>query len=422
MAFLETAQKILEKPTFPRTRSEHRNPNQLLHIIEEIYHIKDLDTLLEKVLLEARRFVNAEAGTIYLAAGRYLYFSYVQNDALFRGERARDKYVYSNNRLEINKSSLAGYVALTGESLLIDDVYDISSNVSFSFNPDFDLNSSYRTRSIMVVPLTTTERIILGVLQLINARAPNSEIVPFSMQDRLYITEFARNAANAIEKAKLSREMVLRMVEMAELRDPFETSEHAKRVGKYSKELWNAWALRHGVEDRRIKQQQDLLVNAAILHDVGKVALSDVILRKPGGLKAEEIEQMRGHTIYGARLFRYTHSPWDRMAAEVALNHHERWDGMGYPGRIENLFAEKVSFGPGKKGAEIPLSARIVALSDVYDALISKRSYKEGWREEQALRYIRQQAERHFDPELVQIFLRIYDVIRAIRRRHPQTI
>jgi len=418
MAFLEKVQQVLGNPAPSRALLERRDPTTLLQIIEEIYHIKDLDSLLEKVLLEARSFVNAEAGTIYLAAGRYLYFSYVQNDALFGGEKARDKYLYSNNRLEINKNSVAGYVALTGESLLIDDVYDISSDVSYSFNPDFDRKTSYRTRSILVVPLVTTERVILGVLQLINARGAGGEIVPFSMQDRLYITEFARNAANAIEKAKLSREMVLRMVELAELRDPFETSQHAKRVGAYSVELYEAWALRHGVDDRKIKQNKEVLRNAAILHDVGKVALSDVILRKPGGLKADEIEQMRGHTIYGARLFRYTHSPWDRMAAEVALNHHERWDGMGYPGKIDDLFSEKLHFGPGKKGREIPLSARVVALSDVYDALISKRSYKEGWKEEQALRYIRQQAERHFDPELVQIFLRIYDVIRAIRRRY----
>jgi HD-GYP domain-containing protein (c-di-GMP phosphodiesterase class II) len=418
MAFLEKVQQVLGNPSPARRNSERRDPTTLLQRIEEIYHIKDLDSLLEKVLYEARSFVDAEAGTIYLAAGRYLYFSYVQNDALFGGEKARDKYVYSNNRLEINKDSVAGYVALTGESLLIDDVYDISSDLSFSFNPDFDRKSSYRTRSILVVPLITTERVILGVLQLINAKGPGGEILPFSMQDRLYITEFARNAANAIEKAKLSREMVLRMVEMAELRDPFETSQHAKRVGAYSVELWKAWALRHGVEDRTVGHNLEVLRNAAILHDVGKVALSDSILRKPGGLKAEEIEQMRCHTVFGARLFRYTHSPWDRMAAEVALNHHERWDGMGYPGRIDDLFAQKVRFGPGKKGKEIPLSARIVALSDVYDTLVSKRSYKEGWKEERALRYIRQQAERHFDAEIVQIFLRIYDVIRAIRRRY----
>ena len=395
-----------------------RDPNQLLQIVEEIYHIKDLDTLLEKVLFEARKFVSAEAGTLYLAAGRYLYFSYVQNEALFREDRPRDKYIYSNKKLPIDKNSLAGYVASTGDSLLIDDVYDISSNVSYQFNPDFDRKTSYKTQSILVVPLTTTDHLILGVLQLINAKNEDLQVIPFSMQDRLYITEFARNAANAIERAKLSREMVLRMVELAELRDPYETSQHAKRVGAYSVELYEAWALRHRVADRRIKHTKEVLRNAAILHDVGKIALSDVILKKPGGLGRDEITQMKAHTIHGARLFKYTHSPWDRMASEVALNHHERWDGRGYPGRIDNIFAKEIQFGPGKREREIPLAARIVALADVYDALISKRSYKNGWKEEQAIRYIRAQSGRQFDPELVELFLRIYDVIRAIRRRY----
>jgi response regulator RpfG family c-di-GMP phosphodiesterase len=268
------------------------------------------------------------------------------------------------------------------------------------------------------VPLETTDHLILGVLQLINAKNEAGVVIPFSMQDRLYITEFARNAANAIEKAKLSREMVLRMVELAELRDPYETSQHAKRVGAYSIELYEAWALRHRVEDRKIKHMKEILRNAAILHDVGKVALSDVILRKPGGLGKDEIVQMKSHTIHGARLFKYVHSPWDRMAAEVALNHHERWDGRGYPGKIDNIFAREIRFGPGKREKEIPLAARIVSLADVYDALMSKRSYKDGWKEEQAMRYIRVQAGRQFDPELVGLFQRNYDTIRAIRKRY----
>jgi response regulator RpfG family c-di-GMP phosphodiesterase len=398
---------------------DRQDPTLLLQIIEEIYHIRDLDGLLEKVLLEARRFARAEAGTLYLAAGGHLYFSYVQNDALFREDRPRDRYIYSSKRLLVDKSSLAGYVALTGDSLLIDNVYEIpaNANLSYSFNPDFDRKTAYKTQSILVVPLATTERAILGVLQLINAKNNQNETVPFSMQDRLYITEFARNAANAIERAKLSREMVLRMVELAELRDPFETSQHAKRVGSYSVELYNAWALRHGVPDRKIRNTREVLRNAAILHDVGKVALSDVILRKPGGLRSDEQQQMKSHTIHGARLFKHTHSPWDRMAAEVALNHHERWDGQGYPGKIDNIFARRIRYGPGKRGKEIPLSARIVALADVYDALVTKRAYKEEWKEEKALRYIRSQSEKQFDPELVRLFLRIYDVIRAIRKR-----
>jgi response regulator RpfG family c-di-GMP phosphodiesterase len=405
--------------TAPRVRSIiRRDPTRLLQIVEDIFYIKDLDTLLEKVLFEARKFVNAEAGTLYLARGRYLYFSYVQNEALFREDHPKDKYIYSNKRLVIDRNSLAGYVASTKDSLLIDDVYDISSNVTYQFNPDFDRKTSYKTQSILVVPLETTDQAVLGVLQLINAKSDKDTVIPFSMQDRLYITEFARNAANAIEKAKLSREMVLRMVELAELRDPYETSQHAKRVGAYSIELYEAWALLHGVEDRKIKHMKEILRNAAILHDVGKVALSDVILKKPGGLGKDEITQMKSHTIHGARLFKYVHSPWDRMAAEVALNHHERWDGRGYPGKIDNIFAREIRFGPGKRAKEIPLSARIVALADVYDALMSKRSYKDSWKEEQAIRYIRVQSGRQFDPELVTLFQRNYDTIRAIRKRY----
>ena len=406
--------------TAPGVRSiMRRDPTRLLQIVEEMYYIKDLDTLLEKVLFEARKFVNAEAGTLYLARGRYLYFSYVQNEALFREDHPKDKYTYSNKRLVIDRNSLAGYVASTKDSLLIDDVYEINSNVTYQFNPDFDRKTSYKTQSILVVPLETTDQAVLGVLQLINAKSDKEQVIPFSMQDRLYITEFARNAANAIEKAKLSREMVLRMVELAELRDPYETSQHAKRVGAYSIELYEAWALRHRIEDRKIKHMKEILRNAAILHDVGKVALSDVILKKPGGLGKDEITQMKSHTIHGARLFKYVHSPWDRMAAEVALNHHERWDGRGYPGKIDNIFAREIRFGPGKRGKEIPLAARIVALADVYDALMSKRSYKDSWKEEQALRYIRVQSGRQFDPELVALFQRNYDTIRAIRRHYP---
>jgi len=418
MAFLEKVKQIMSTPVTSQPVGVKRDPNQLLETIAAIYHIKDLDTLLEKVLYEARKFVNAEAGTLYLAVNKFLYFSYVQNDALFQNTKASDKYVYSRNKLEIDKNSIAGYVASTGESLLIDDVYDIKSSVSYSFNPAFDSKTSYKTHSILVVPLATSDSMILGVLQLINTRSADGTVIPFSMQDKLYITQFAQNAANAIEKAKLAQEMILRMVELAELRDPCETSQHAKRVGAYSIELYEKWSQRHGLSEKKIKDTKEILRTAAMLHDVGKVALSDIILTKPGNLESEEKLKMRYHTIYGARLFKFTHSPWDRMAAEVALNHHERWDGMGYPGRIDNIHAKTISLGSGKRGEEIPLSARIVALADVYDALISRRSYKEEWGEEQALVYIKNQSGKHFDPELADLFISLNNVLRAISKKY----
>jgi response regulator RpfG family c-di-GMP phosphodiesterase len=394
-----------------------RDTLKLFKTIETLYTIKDLDSLLEKVLTEARLFVNADAGTIYLAAHGHLYFTFVQNDTLFRGE-TKDKYITSGASIPIDKKSLAGYVAKTGETILIDDVYHIQSDVSFTFNPAYDKKTNYRTTSILCVPLKTRDNEIVGALQLINAKKDANEVVAFSMQDRLFISQFALNAADAIEKARLSREMVLRMVDLAELRDPFETSAHAKRVGAYAVELYEKWAQRRGVSGREIKKMRDVLRTAAILHDVGKVAVSDVILKKPAQLSYDEKLAMRMHTVLGARLFKRTNSFWDYMSAEVALNHHENWDGSGYPGRIDNIFADKIYMGPGKLGTAIPLSARAVAISDVYDALITSRAYKKGWQQEHALRYIRYQAGKKFDPELVSIFLKMDDLLTAIEKKY----
>jgi len=420
MSLLERAETLRvgeDGPPLFQLRPQ-RDVRGLLGTIENIYSIKELDSLLEAVLTEARRFVSADAGTLYLKVGTRLYFSYVQNDTLFAGGRAENKYVYSQQSLAVNKESLAGYVATTGESLLIDDVYDIRSAVTYSFNPAYDTKAQYKTTSMLIVPLKTREETIVGVLQLINAKDAHGTVIPFSEQDRLFILQFARSAANTIEQTRLAQEMVLRMVELAELRDPFETSNHAKRVGAYCVELYDRWARKHKIEEREIRSTKEILRTAAMLHDVGKVAISDVILRKPGELTPAETKAMRMHTIYGARLFRHEHSPWDRLASEVVLNHHERWDGKGYPGRITDIFAPEVHFGPGKVGTEIPISARIVSLADVYDALASERAYKEAWDEELVHDYIRNQSGKQFDPELVDIFLAIRTVISSIRTKY----
>jgi len=394
-----------------------RDALKLFRTIETLANIKDLDSLLENVLTEARRFLNADAGTIYLAAKGFLFFSFVQNDTLFRGE-TKDKYIPSGAFIPVDKTSLAGYVAKTGETILIDDVYHIQNDLSISFNPAFDQKTNYRTTSILGVPLKTRDDEIVGVLQLINAKNESGEVVAFSMQDKLFISQFALNAADAIERARMSREMVLRMVELAALRDPFETSKHAKRVGAYAVELYEKWATRRSVSIREIRKVRDVLRQAAILHDVGKVAVSDTILKKAGQLNYGEKMAMRLHTVHGARLFRRTTSFYDYMSSEVALNHHENWDGSGYPGKIDDIDAANVYMGAGKRSTEIPYSARIVSICDVYDALISERAYKRGWRQEHALRYIRYQAGKKFDPELVGIFLKMGDLLNAIGEKY----
>jgi putative nucleotidyltransferase with HDIG domain len=402
----------------PESGSGTSDAASVLETIQSVNQIRDLDTLLEQVLLQARRLVRADAGTIYLKAKDRLFFSYVQNDTLFTGGTPETRYVYSSRSLPIDRTSLAGYVAHTGDPLLIDDVYDIRTDVSYSFNPDFDVKAHYKTTSMLIVPLLTRQRDVVGVLQLINATADDGTTVPFSGRDRLVALQFAQNAADAIERARLYREMVLRMVELSALRDPFETGQHAKRVASYSVELYDKWATREKIDRNEIKANREIMRTAAMLHDVGKVAISDAILRKATNLTDPEQRRMRLHTIYGARMFRRIESPWDRMAQEVALNHHERWDGTGYPGHIEDLFARKIKIRRPKRGEEIPISARIVSISDVYDALISQRAYKDAWNDLDVVDYLKWQAGKQFDPDLVELFLDMQDVVTSIRRKY----
>jgi GAF domain-containing protein len=143
--------------------------SKLLNIMEELYHIKDLDALLDTVLLQARRLINADAGSIYLIENNVLNFSYLHNDTLF--STTRSKYLYTSQTLELNNKSISGYVACTGKAIIIDDVYDIPWNMPFTFNHYFDDISGYRTTSLLAVPLKTSRDKTVGVLEIINALA-----------------------------------------------------------------------------------------------------------------------------------------------------------------------------------------------------------------------------------------------------------
>ena len=180
---VEDEAPIIVSPPLPEPQTH--DAVGVLQSIQSLNEVRDLDTLLEQVLLKARRLVRADAGTIYLKAKNRLFFSYVQNDTLFAGATAETRYVYSSRSLPIDRSSLAGYVADTADPLLIDDVYDIHSDVSYSFNPDFDVKAHYKTTSMLIVPMSTRQKDVVGVLQLINATASDGKTVPYSGRDRL---------------------------------------------------------------------------------------------------------------------------------------------------------------------------------------------------------------------------------------------
>lgn len=384
----------------------------------QLNQLKDVNAIFDRILLEARAFSNADAGTVYLVEDNKLKFSYVQNDTLMNADEV-NKEIYSNFSLPINEGSIVGSVACNGELLVIDDVYNIPNNRPFRFNPSFDQRTGYKTKSMITVPIKTSQGNIVGVIQLINAKNNKGEIVPFSEESRLFLPLFANNASVAIERGLMTRELILRMMKMAELRDPSETGAHVQRVGAYSAEIYHKWALNKGIDKKELKITKDRIRVSAMLHDVGKVGISDTILKKPAKLDFEEFAIMQFHTVYGAQLFVNSTSDLDAMSRDIALNHHEKWNGDGYPGKIIDMFGN-VRMGKPKKGEEIPLEARITALADVFDALCSKRAYKPPWPDEKTLEVIKEDSGHHFDPDVVAAFLSIFEVIIAIRGKFTE--
>jgi HD-GYP domain-containing protein (c-di-GMP phosphodiesterase class II) len=405
--------------------TEREKLDSLTRLGIELSQVNDLDILMERVLTRARQFVNADAGSIYIREGEWLHFSYTQNETLHKKLPAGEKLIYSTFKVPIDEKSIAGYVAATGRTLNIEDVYELEVTLPYSFSKRFDDAVGYKSTSILTVPLQNSSGDILGILQIINAQNEAGRITSFSAGDERMMHHFAAVAAVALERAQMTRALILRMIRMAEMRDPRETGSHVNRVAGFAVEIYEQWARRRQLDTKQIDKARDVLRMAAMLHDVGKVATSDLILKKPARLSADEYEVMKQHTIQGARLFMNKQSDFDEAAGIVALSHHERWDGGGYPGHIDfrtglPLVGHTDENGNplGKKGTEIPLFGRIVALADVYDALSSRRIYKEPWGEADIYAQIEKESGGHFDPELVEIFFNRYEMLRSIQQRY----
>ena len=405
----------------------------IVRLDSELNQIQDFDLLLERILLEARNVVNADAGSIYVKIAvdeggesiDKLSFKYSQNDTLQKELPPGQKMIYSVFSVHINEKSISGYCALTKKLINIPDMYNIPKDAPYSFNSSFDKISGYKTTSTLTVPLVTADDRLMGVIQVINAKDKQGKTVSFSSKDELLITHFAANATIALQRAYITRAMVLRMIKMSELRDPKETGTHVNRVAGYSIEIYDRWAYQHKIPKAEQEKFRDDLKIASMLHDVGKVAISDVILKKPARFTQDEYAIMQNHTIYGAGLFGDTQSPVDTLSRDIAMTHHENWDGTGYPGWIDPVSmtptkADEAGKAMGRKGDEIPLGGRIVAIADVFDALCSKRVYKEPWSEEQVLEEMRKLAGSKFDPELVEIFFEVLPSIKQTQSLYPE--
>ena len=404
--------------------NETERLKEIIRLDTELSTVQDLDILLERILTEARKITLADAGSIYIREEDDLIFSYVQNATLQKKLPSGHKLIYSTFRVKISTESISGYVAETGRTLSIPDVYEIDEEAPYNFDSSYDLVSQYKTTSMLTVPLKSTRGDIIGVLQIINKQDPEGRVVSFDSEDEIICQHFASTASMALQRAQLTRALILRLIAMAELRDPKETGPHVNRVATYSIEIYERWAKNRNISKEEINKARDVLRMAAMVHDVGKVAIPDRILKKPGKLTKAERGIMKGHTFLGARLFIDKQSQFDEVAVQAALRHHENWDGTGYPGYIniktgkpEKL--DKKGMVTSLYGEKIPLFGRLVAIADVYDALLSKRVYKDAWPEEKVFTEMKELSGKKFDPEIVVAFFQSLDILRSVARRYP---
>lgn len=293
------------------------------------------------------------------------------------------------------------------------------------------LKSNADTRNIPVIFLTSldatedeTRGLVLGAVDYIN-KPINPPVVIARVATHLRLKQVAdflkdKNQFLEQEVARRTREVmavqevtILALTSLAEARDN-ETGNHIRRTQHYVKAL-----AEHLKDHPRFAGQLDeatrrMLYQSAPLHDIGKVGIPDSILLKPGRLTAEEFEVMKTHTTLGRDAIQRAEDelgmnvPFLRLAKEMAYSHQERWDGSGYP--------------EGRKGEDIPVSARLMAVADVYDALISHRVYKQGMPHATAVQYILAKRGIEFDPDVVDAFAALAEEFRAIASRFADPV
>jgi putative two-component system response regulator len=225
-------------------------------------------------------------------------------------------------------------------------------------------------------PFDTTE-VLLRIKNLLHTRSLHRQL----QEHNQVLDQRVRERTEELEATQL--EILERLALAAEYRDD-DTGKHTQRVGESAARIaevlgWSA-------------AEVELIRRAAPLHDVGKIAISDLILLKPGKLTPEEFEQMKAHTTLGAQMLSGGRFPLLQLAEKIALTHHERWDGSGYLGLSEEA---------------IPMAGRIVTVADVFDALTSERPYKKAWSINEAVEEIKRQSGRQFDPCVVDAFLNV---------------
>jgi putative two-component system response regulator len=238
--------------------------------------------------------------------------------------------------------------------------------------------------------------LLARVSSLLKVKAYNDLVSNYQKELEAEVTKRTEELKQAFEKIKAaSLDTIYRLSMASEYKDA-DTGAHIKRVSRYSA----AVARRMGLDERTI----ETILYAAPMHDLGKIGIPDQILLKPARLDPAEWKIMKQHTVIGANILKGSDAEFIRLGEIIAKSHHEKWDGSGYPQSLA--------------GKDIPIAGRITAIADAFDALTSKRPYKEPFSVEKSLAIIREGRGSHFDPDVVDAFFAIQDEILTIKKEY----
>jgi HD-GYP domain-containing protein (c-di-GMP phosphodiesterase class II) len=353
-------------------REENERLSVLLHLAENLQAHLELDKLLFYTMEEVARILKADRCTVFLLDEESNELWSIVAMGIEKGKEIRFPAT----------KGIAGYVAKTGEILNIPDAYKDSR-----FNPEIDKKTGYKTRNMLTMPLTNREEITIGVFQILNKTEGR-----FTKSDEELLAAISQITATTLENSLLYKEQVEALNSFVDTlsatldtRD-YITAGHSRRVTLYTLALCKQMAMTEDCcEELRF---------AGLLHDIGKLSIPESVLFKAGKLNDDEYEKIKAHPAVTRQILGSMHFPRKlRNVPEIASTHHEKINGKGYP--------DGLSF------SEIPTGGKMLALADVFDALTSRRQYRDREPIEKVWEIIETEKGETFDPNLVSLFLDI---------------
>ncbi len=379
--FFEKLNSLLKCPAVSHFNNHNQTNDPLIALVnigQAVAAEKDINLLIKTIAEETKTAMNADRCTVYL-------YDKDNNELYSKVATGLDT---KELRIPADKG-IAGHVVKTGETINIKDAYKDKR-----FNPDVDKKTGYRTKTILCMPIKNFNQEIIGVFQVLNKFGEY-----FTPDDEDLLVAIASSAGISLENAQLFEKQRKLLEEQKVVLDSFIetlatsidardkiTAGHSSRVKMFASLI----AQEFGME------QNDLYIleKAAALHDIGKIGIRDSVLQKEGKLTPEEYKHIQEHVEITHHILEKIHMSKDfQQITEIACSHHEKYDGTGYYRHL--------------KGEEIPFGGRILAVSDVFDAITSKRHYRDKMPIEKVIDIIKNGAGSHFDPLVVEKFLAI---------------